>query len=147
MIFMNNIKSDKNNALNLKYLNIILITLILSSLINSLIIIFREIFKSGNILLLIIIFVLPIILGGVLSGFSKYGQKKVLGGVLVGAVTATISLGLTLLIYGLITLPFSEWSFYIPLGIVYIVPLFGIGALLGLIGSFVGILIRKWHDK
>lgn len=144
---MNNIKSDKNNALNLKYLNIILITLILSSLINSLIIIFREIFKSGNILLLIIIFVLPIILGGVLSGFSKYGQKKVLGGVLVGAVTATISLGLTLLIYGLITLPFSEWSFYIPLGIVYIVPLFGIGALLGLIGSFVGILIRKWHDK
>jgi hypothetical protein len=144
---MNTIKSRENKELKIKYLNIILITLILSALINSSIIIFREISKSANILLLIIIFSLPFIFGGILSGFSKEGQKKVLGGVLVGAITTTISAAITLLIYGLITLPVSEWSFYIPLGIIYTIPLLIIGAFLGLFGSFIGIMIRKWQDK
>lgn len=139
-----------NQGLKIKYINIILIILILSSLTHSLIYMLVPIFSDSWILNLFILIVisLPFIIGGILSVFINEGRKRVMRGFIVVAISAAISIDLTLLLYGLTTLPTSEWSFYIPLGLIYTTPLsMGMGAILGLIGIFVGIVITKFINK
>lgn len=137
------IQSNNDHGLKIKYLNIILLTLILSSLINGLIFTISLTYSvslNSNPLIFIIIS-LPFVLGGILSGFIKEGSNGVLGGLMVGGLSMLISLNISLLLYGFITLPSSEWNFYIPLGIIYMTPIFLVaGAVLGLIGGIVGVL-------
>lgn len=140
-------KSDELKGLKIKYLNIILLTVILSSLINSIYIVF--IFNSWNLdPQILIIITLPFIFGGILSGFVSDGKKAILGGVMVGAISAAVSIDINLLLFGLITLPTSEWSFYLPLGIIYATTFsLIIGAFLGIIGSIMGVFIKRWLNR
>ncbi|MBM4240637.1 MAG: hypothetical protein FJ150_03050 [Euryarchaeota archaeon] len=125
----------KNNEIALKYLNIMLIFVILSMIISMIPFLFL---KNGSDLLTYIIFILPGI-GGLIASYIGGGIRGILGGAVVGALVFCIGPGIFLILSTLITSPDPS---SIVLMVVWIPTALIIGGIAGLIGGFIGFLVK-----
>ena len=123
--------SLKNENIKITYLNLIILIIIISALINALILNVFKIFAIGYVFIL-----LPFILGGILAGLILDKNKRIVGGLLVSAVAAAVSLS----IYGVINQIIAGSPYEIVYALYYIlmIPVFLIiGGLMGFIGSVI----------
>lgn len=133
--------SLKNENIKITYLNLIILIIIISSLINALILNVFKIFAIGYVLIL-----LPFTLGGILAGLILDKNKRIVGGLLVSAVAAAVSLS----IYGVINQIIAGSPYEIGYALYYIlmIPVFLIiGGLMGFIGSVIVLVGDKINKR
>lgn len=143
-IFKNEIKDRKmettnnltNKEITLKYLNILLIFVIL---LMMLCMVSSLSFKNSFELLTYIILALPCI-GGVIAGFIGGGIRGVLGGIFVGALSFGIGPSIYIILSTIITSPDPASIILI---VVLIPMLLAIGGIAGLLGGIIGVSIKK----
>lgn len=133
--------SLKNENMKITYLNLIILILIISSVVNALVL---HVFKLELIIGYIFV-LLSFVLGGVLVVLIL-DKNRILSGVLVSAVAATVSFSIYAVMNQIIAGASSEIGQLI--FIIFLIPVFLIaGALMGLIGSIIVVTVEKLVNR
>lgn len=130
----------KDREVKIIELNLLLLILIISSLTNALILNVVRI----DFLYQIIFILMPFVLGGMIAGITMKKNTGIIGGIVVCALAAPISLSIYMVLRTIITGPESEWDTIILL--ILVIPVFiVIGGVMGFIGGLIGVAVKGFN--
>lgn len=133
--------SLKNENIKITYLNLTILTITISTMVNALILNVLKLSTIGYVLIL-----LPFLLGGILAGLILDKNKRIVGGLLVGAMAATVSLSIYTAINQ--TIAGSPYEVGYVLFIIFLIPIFLIaGGIMGLVGSIITSIAEKITNR